>query len=77
MVWFVKGCHHGDRTVERQAPIIKRAVTAVQISANIDVLMGTMTKAVCLTWPILLKDARYVHRMQLVLMQQLLTLAVT
>ena len=36
-------------TVERQAPIIKRAVTAVQISANIDVLMGTMTKAVRLT----------------------------
>ena len=54
-------------TVERQAPIIKRAVTAVQISANIDVLMGTMTKAVLLSWAAL-KDARYVRRMQLVLM---------
>ena len=76
MVWFVKGCHHGDRTVERQAPIIKRGVTAVQISANIDVLMGTITKAVQLSWAAP-KDVQNVHRMQLVLMQQLLTLAVT
>ena len=73
---FVKGCHRGERTVERQAITTKRGVTAVQISANSDAPMGTITKAVRLPWAAP-KDARPVHRMQIVPIQQSPMLNVT
>ena len=73
---FVKGCHHGERTVERQAITTKRGVTAVQISANSDAPMGTITKAVQLSWAAP-KDVQNVHRMQIVPIQHSPMLNVT